>query len=221
MLPAPAVPESRLLRYTRRVLYGSAVVIVVCFVVLSLQSPPIKMWVDVGFSILLALAILSCLVAAIVRVGHALWATAQYAMSELLATFLAASVVSFALQKGMESRLSFTREDDMTRVLIGIWVSFGVIFSGSAWAWSALRRATGLGWNRFAVLFAGWVLAFGLGAFALFVLGMLTMLGQTWTSKDTTLAVAFLLGGVLALPGVFIERRVRRLEAQHVAPAKE
>jgi hypothetical protein len=223
MKPEPAAPESNFLRYTRRVLYISVLAIPTFIALAALFSELRIWWLMMWMSVMISLSALVCLVAACVRLGHALWVNSQYAMSELLITFFAAGLTSMGLLEWAKVQSRSTSQETGAVVSI-VLCTFVLFLGGSAWGWGVFRRAEGIGYHRIGVLVCGWISALGLVSFALFLLLslLLVMIGQLPMS-DSNYYGYFLLGSALTIPGIFIELAVRKycaeLHAKQVTPS--
>lgn len=162
------------------------------------------------------------LLAALIRLSHAIWATAQFAIGELLMTFFAASFVSMLLIQRFTATMKVARSDASTDTAVYgiVFITFALFLAGSAWCWGVFGRAKNISLKRGIVLVCGWISALGLGSFALLIVGLISMIGQKWASRDVVFMAAFLAGSLLALPGILVERRVRRFAAQQAVSAR-
>lgn len=219
MKSAPDAPESNFLRYTRRVLFMSGLGIPT-FIALAMLFSELGMgWLTMWMGLMVSLSVVACFISAFVRLGHALWVNSQYAMSELLITFLCAAVVSMGLLEWAKLRTGQT-DQDAGAVASIVLSTFVLFLGGSAWGWGVFRRAEGIGYHRIGILFCGWVSALGLICFAIFLLLSLAfvLIGQLPMQESNGYGY-FLLGSALTIPGVYVELAVRKYRAElHAIP---
>lgn len=196
------------------------ILMVVASTALGMRNLWINQLAETGALVSMAVGLL----AALIRLSHALWATAQFAIGDLLITFVAAGFTSMLLIQRLTAAMKEVRSESSADVAVYaiMFTTFALFLSGSAWCWGVFGRAKGIPLHRGVVLVCGWISALGLVSFALLVVGLISMMGQTWSSRDMKYAGAFFLGSALALPGVLIERRVRRfVAAQQSTPPGE
>lgn len=214
--PTPP-PDSRFLRYTRSVSIGALICVPVVIALAILFQKNGLWWLSKWMGGLVVATAVVGLIAALMRLSHALWASSQYVLGELLLTFLAASVTSMIFVELMKFNLrEESREVRLQGSIIAVVVITFVLFlAGSAWGWGIFRRAADFPMRRLKVLALGWVASFGLACLAFFLLLTLIffMIGEFPREMRTILAVTFG-GSVLTIPGILLERAVKRHLAQ-------
>jgi len=219
--PTPVAPDSPFARYTRRTLIVCVIAIplLITASVLLRKSGrwSLANWAHVGLIIAIVLGALS----ALGRLAHALWASTQYVLGELMLTFFAAAVVSLALIEWVKydpTELRSAREMRVYTIAI-VSVTFMLFLSGSAWAWGLLRRAQGIPLSRIGVLASGWVAAIGVMCFVAFLLFALVFaLIGTATGPAGKFYLYLIPGCLLVIPGILVERKVRRHFSATPAP---
>lgn len=218
--PTPATPESNFARYTRRTLIVCVIaiplLITAAFLLRKMGRWSLSNWAQVGLMIAIVLGAL----AALGRLAHALWASTQYVLGELMLTFFAAAVVSLALIEWVKydpSELRSAREMLVYTISI-VTVTFMLFLSGSAWAWGLLRRANNLPLSRVGVLASGWIAAIGVMCFVAFLLFALVfaLIGSA-TGPAGKFYLYLIPGGLLVIPGILVERKVRRYLSESTA----
>lgn len=208
----PPAPESRFLFRVRRVLFISVISIPILIILMILFARSGVWWLMQWMNLLLVIALCFCMVAALLRLGHALWITAQYAMSELLFTFFSASLASMALVQWLQSSSGdYPRNFDQTGPVAAIViVTFMLFLAGSAWAWSVFRRAPLLALNRYAGLVCGWISGLGLLSMLTFLMMTLIVVLADERIPDLYFYWGTFLASFLSVPGFLIERAARR-----------
>lgn len=159
--------------------------------------------------------------AAAFRLSHALWVSTQYVLGELMLTFFVAAVVSLCFIEWVKydpvARQSEREQQIYTIAIVAI--TFIIFLSGSAWAWGVHRRAPELVMRRMALLASGWASSAGM----LCVTGFL-FLSLIYVSRGSlpgifrTLYLMLIPGCLLVLPGLLIERKIRRMLPAPVQP---
>jgi len=166
-------------------------------------------------AILLMISIGTCLIAGVLRLGHALWITAQYAMSELMFTFFSAAFVCMLLIEWMRSTMRGQAEFDTGGMVIAVVVvTFAIFVAGSAWTWGVYHRAPQLKMNRYLGLFCGWISAVGLLCCAFVFLTSIAMAVSGERIGDMRVYFGAVAGMLLVVPGILIERAARRAAVQ-------
>jgi len=206
------LPETTFVRYTRRTLIACVIAIPV-LIAASILLRKMGRWAWSNWSELALMGALALgLVAALVRLSHALWVSTQYVLGELMLTFFAAAVVSLGLIEWMKydpAELHSARAMNVYTIAI-VAVTFMLFLSGSAWAWSLLRRANDLSLSRVRVLICGWSAAIGVMCFAAFLLFALIFAVSGGIFGPVGKYFHYLIPGILLIvPGMRVELRTR------------
>jgi hypothetical protein len=215
--PVMQAPESRIGIFLRRGLYLSAgtflALLLIVLAVFALNARPPGDW----FGYALAISLGCSGVFGIARFAYVLFTQLQARLSEWMVTFIYAALlvpVAKAFLKYVGARL---RDDQVFEWLIVMMFCIVAAVLGSMWGWSASKRlAEEDPWTRFTLLGRGWLLIFGLVGVT-FVL-LLTALGlaEAWSggrmpSEFWEVYFKFALLGLLAVPGILIEIKIRAL----------
>lgn len=209
----PQNDESRYARYARRTLLACVLAAPLLFVAyVTLRRWGYWQLAQVAYvSIFVSAAI--GFVAAAFRLSHALWASTQYVLGELMLTFFVAAVVSLAFIEWVkyDPNERRTEREQMVYTISIVAVTFTIFLSGSAWAWGVLRRAPSVRMHRVALLASGWSSSAGMLCLTGFLfLSVIFLARGGLPVVFRTLYLVLIPCSLLVLPGLLIERKIRR-----------
>jgi len=213
MNASPPLDESRYARYARRILLACVLAVPAFFVVYVLLRRwgywQMSSWVYPGMFVAAGIGF----IAAAFRLSHALWASTQYVLGELMLTFFVAAIVSLGFIEWVkyDPTERRTEREQMVYTISIVAVTFTIFLSGSAWAWGVLRRAPSIHMHRVALLASGWSSSAGMLCLTGFLfLSVIFLMRGGLPVVFRTLYLVLIPCSLLVLPGVLIERKIRR-----------
>lgn len=169
-------------------------------------------WLIVFMMLFCAMLLLS-----LVRIGYRIFGQMQTRLSEWMATLFAAGLL-MAAAMGWLNRLPASGATSEMAVVY-MMASVVLTVAGSTWSWTVARRLDEEApRRRLGLMFIGWLLVAGLVALSVFSWCVIIVVVEDWSilRYDSTLREMFycsMLGTVLMLPGLLVQRRAKRAVA--------